>query len=142
YFYPAVSLSSILSDYFKLPAGIDYLKVYSSLAQVSNDLDPYSTYLTYGKNLTYGSTPSVSYRDVLATPAILPEQSTAIEAGLALSFLNNKVSAEATYYNVYDEFQIRDLAISEASGFPLRKSNVLDFRTQGVELMLNIYPIK
>lgn len=142
YFYPAVSLSSILSDYFKLPAGIDYLKVYSSLAQVSNDLDPYSTYLTYGKNLTYGSTPSVSYRDVLSNPAILPEQSTAFEAGLALSFLNNKVSAEATYYNVYDEFQIRDLAISQASGFPLRKSNVLDFRTQGLELMLNIYPIK
>src|SRR5690606_34381768 len=131
YFYPAVSLSSILSDYFKLPAGIDYLKVYSSLAQVSNDLDPYSTYLTYGKNLTYGSTPSVSYRDVLPNPATAPEPSTAIEAGLALSFLNNKVSAAATYHNVYDELRNRHLAISEAPGFPLRKSGVLDLRTPG-----------
>ena len=142
YFYPAVSLSSILSDYFKLPAGIDYLKVYSSLARVSNDLDPYSTYLTYAKSLTYGATPSVTYRDVLANPNILPEQSTSFEAGLALSFLNNRVSAEATYYNVYDQFQIQNLAISEASGYVSRKSNVLDFRTQGVELMLNINPIK
>ena len=142
YFYPAVSLSSILSDYFKLPAGIDYLKVYSSLARVSNDLDPYSTYLTYAKSLTYGATPSVTYRDVLANPNILPEQSTSFEAGLALSFLNNRVSAEATYYNVYDQFQIQNLAISEASGYVSRKSNVLDFRTQGIELMLNINPIK
>lgn len=142
YFYPAVSLSSILSDYFKLPNGLDYLKIYSSLARVSNDLDPYSTYLTYSKNLTYGATPSVSYQQVLANPNILPEQSTAFEAGAALSFLNNKINVEATYYNVFDQFQIQNLSISEASGFTSRKSNVLDFRTQGVELMLNINPIK
>lgn len=142
YFYPAVSLSSILSDYFKLPAGIDYLKVYSSLAQVSSDLDPYSTYLTYAKSLTYGATPSVSYPEILANPNINPERSTSFEAGFALSFLNNRVSAEATYYNVGDEFQIQNLPTSGASAFNYKKSNVIDYRTHGVEVMLNINPIK
>ncbi|WKK58248.1 SusC/RagA family TonB-linked outer membrane protein [Sphingobacterium sp. BN32] len=142
YFYPAVSLSSVLSDYFKLPAGIDYLKVYSSLAQVSSDLDPYSTYLTYAKSLTYGATPSVSYPETLANPNINPERSTSFEAGFALSFLNNKVSAEATYYNVGDEFQIQNLPTSAASAFNYKKSNVIDYRTHGVEVMLNINPIK
>lgn len=142
YFYPAVSLSSILSDYFKLPAGIDYLKVYSSLAQVSSDLDPYSTYLTYAKSLTYGATPSVSYPEILANPNINPERSTSFEAGFALSFLNNRVSAEATYYNVGDEFQIQNLPTSGASAFNYKKSNVIDYRTHGVEIMLNINPIK
>ncbi|WP_223110856.1 SusC/RagA family TonB-linked outer membrane protein [Sphingobacterium hotanense] len=142
YFYPAVSLSSILSDYFKLPAGIDYLKVYSSLAQVSSDLDPYSTYLTYAKSLTYGATPSVSYPEILANPNINPERSTSFEAGFALSFLNNRVSAEATYYNVGDEFQIQNLPTSGASAFNYKKSNVIDYRTHGVEIMLSINPIK
>jgi len=142
YFYPAVSLSSVLSDYFKLPAGIDYLKVYSSLAQVSSDLDPYSTYLAYAKSLTYGATPSVSYPETLANPNINPERSTSFEAGFALSFLNNKVSAEATYYNVGDEFQIQNLPTSAASAFNYKKSNVIDYRTHGVEIMLNINPIK
>lgn len=142
YFYPAVSLSSILSDYFKLPAGIDYLKVYTSLAQVSSDLDPYSTYLTYAKSLTYGATPSVSYPETLANPNINPERSTSFEAGFALSFLNNRVSAEATYYNVGDEFQIQNLPTSAASAFNYKNSNVIDYRTHGLEVMLNINPIK
>jgi len=35
FFYPSISLSSVLSDYFKMPEQIDYLKVFSSVAWVS-----------------------------------------------------------------------------------------------------------
>lgn len=142
YFYPSVSLSSVLSDYFSISPAVDYLKVYSSWARVSNDLTPYNTSSTFVKDVTYGSTPSVSYPSGIVNPNILPERSTSLEAGLAFSLLKNRLALDFTYYNVLDENQIIDLSISQASGFGSRKVNGNEYRTNGFEVMLNAVPVK
>lgn len=142
YFYPSVSLSSVLSDYFTISPAVDYLKVYSSWARVSNDLTPYNTSSTFVKDVTYGSTPSVSYPSGIVNPNILPERSTSLEAGLAFSLLKNRLALDFTYYNVLDENQIIDLSISQASGFSSRKVNGNEYRTNGLEVMLNASPVK
>lgn len=138
YFYPSASLSTILSDYIRLPQQIDFLKVYSSWASVSNDLSPYSIGSVYKKDITYGSTPSVNYPNGIVNPNILPEQSISWELGTSLSFLKNRASLDVAYYNVLDKNQIIDLSISEASGFVSRKVNGNQYRTQGLEAMLNV----
>lgn len=142
YFYPSVSLSSVLSDYFTISPAVDYLKVYSSWARVSNDLTPYNTSSTFVKDVTYGSTPSVSYPAGIVNPNILPERSTSLEAGLAFSLLKNRLALDFTYYNVLDENQIIDLSISPSSGFNSRKVNGNEYRTNGLEVMLNASPVK
>ena len=142
YFYPSVSLSSVLSDYFTISPAVDYLKVYSSWARVSNDLTPYNTSSTFVKDVTYGSTPSVSYPSGIINPNILPERSTSLEAGLAFSLLKNRLALDVTYYNVLDENQIIDLSISQSSGFSSRKVNGNEYRTNGLEVMLNAVPVK
>jgi len=142
YFYPSVSLSSILSDYFTMPSGWDYLKVYSSWANVSSDLKPYSIRSIYEKDVTYGSVPSVNYPKNMINPLILPEKSTSLEIGMATSFFKNRLSADITYYHVLDENQILDLKVSEASGFESRKVNGNKYRTRGLEIMLNASAIR
>lgn len=142
YFYPAVSLSSMVSDYFQLPKQIDFIKLYSSWASVSNDLAPYNTSATYLKDVTYGSVPSVSYGAGIINPNILPEKSTSVELGAAFSLFKNRISMDFTYYNVLDENQIIDLSISQASGFNSRKVNGNKYRTNGYEVMLNAAPIQ
>lgn len=142
YFYPSVSLSSVLSDYFSISPAVDYLKVYSSWARVSNDLTPYNTSSTFVKDVTYGSAPSVSYPSGIINPNILPERSTSLEAGLSFSLLKNRLALDFTYYNVLDENQIIDLSISQASGFGSRKVNGNEYRTNGFEVMLNAVPVK
>jgi TonB-linked SusC/RagA family outer membrane protein len=142
YFYPSISLSSVLSDYFTLSPKVDYLKVYTSWASVSNDLLPYNTSAVYTKDVTYGSTPSVSYPAGIINPNILPERSTSIEAGLAFALLKNRLAFDFTYYNVLDENQIIDLSISQAAGFNSRKVNGNQYRTNGFEVMLNAVPVK
>lgn len=141
YFYPSASLSTMVSDYIKLPKAMDYLKVYTSWAKVSNDLAPYSVNSTYSKDVTYGTIPSVSYPEGIVNPNIMPEKSTSYEVGLSSSIFK-RVGLEFTYYNVIDENQIIDLSTSEASGFKTRKVNGNKYRTQGLEIMGNFTAIK
>lgn len=141
YFYPSASLSTMVSDYIRMPKAMDYLKVYTSWAKVSNDLDPYSVSATYNKDITYGSTPSVTYPNGIVNPNIKPEKSTSYEVGLSTSLLK-KVGLEFTYYNVIDENQIIDLKTSEASGFTSRKVNGNKYKSQGLEIVGNFSAIK
>lgn len=136
YFYPSASLSTMVSDYLKMPKAVDFLKLYTSWAEVSSDLAPYSIGATYTKDVTYGAIPSVGYPGGIINPDIKPEKSTSYELGLATS-LFKKAGLEFTYYNVADENQIIDLSTSEASGFTSRKVNGNRYRTKGFEVMGN-----
>lgn len=141
YFYPSVALSTMISEYLKLPETIDFLKVYGSWAQVSSDLDPYSIYSTYNKGVTYGATPSVGYPGGIINPDIMPEKSTSYEWGLSTAFLRNKLSLDLVYYRIIDENQIINLNISEASGFSSRKVNGNQYATGGLEIVLGAKPV-
>jgi outer membrane receptor protein involved in Fe transport len=125
YFYPSVSVSTMVSEYIKMPQVIDYVKLYSSWAQVSSDLSPYSIYSAYNKATTYGTIPSVSYPSAIVNPNILPEKSSSYEIGTSMALLKNKLSLDLTYYNILDENQIINLPISEAAGFSSRTVNGL-----------------
>lgn len=48
FFYPSVSVSAVMNEWFTLPEQISLLKVRGSLAQVGNDTDPYKTSPYYG----------------------------------------------------------------------------------------------
>lgn len=136
YFYPSVSLSSVISDYFTLPKDINFIKLYGSWATAASDLDPYSILATYKKDLTYGSTPSVAYSEKLVNPAILPQKTISLETGVSMAFFDNRLSADVTYYNVVEKDQIFDLNISQSSGFTSRKVNGNKYRTKGLEIAL------
>lgn len=135
YFYPSLSLSTILSEYIPVPKALNYLKLNTSWAQVSSDLDPYSVLSTYYKGTTYGSIPSVYYPEGLFNSAIKPEKSTSYEIGLSSAWLKNRFTLEATYYHILDENQIINLNVSEASGFKTRKENGNEYTTKGLELV-------
>lgn len=155
YFYPSVSLSTLVNEYVKLPGWMDYLKVNGAWAQVSSDLDPYALRATYAKGILYGSTPSVTYPNAVADPSaagstvtalvnpnILPQKTTSYEVGMSTSFLNNRLGVDLTYYRMLDENSIIKLPISEASGFPYRFVNGNKYTTNGFELILSATPVR
>lgn len=142
YFYPSASLSTIVSNYINMPSVMDYLKLYTSWAQVSSDLSAYSIYSAYSKDVTYGSTPSVYYPSGLINPNIKPERSTSIEVGAAFAFFKNRLGFDVTYYNVKDENQIIDLPISLSSGFGTRKVNGNVYKSKGLEIMADFKAVK
>ena len=139
YFYPSVALSTMVSEYIKLPRFMDYLKMYGSWAVVSTDLSPYQIMSTYTKDSNYGSNPSISYPSSLVNYYI---KTTSWEAGLSTAFFRNRLSFDLTYYHTIDENQIIDLNISNASGFTSRKVNGNQYTTNGWEIMANVQAIK
>lgn len=147
YFYPSVSVSTLVSDYLKLPSWVDYLKVNGAWAVVSSDLTPYELAATYRNGITYGSTPSVTYPNktrnetVLLNPDILPQKTTSYEVGLSASFLKNRFGIDLTYYRMFDENSIILLPQSLASGYPYRLVNGNKYTTNGAELIVNATPV-
>ncbi|HUH46487.1 MAG TPA: TonB-dependent receptor, partial [Arenibacter sp.] len=94
YFYPSVSLSSVVSNYVTLPKAIDYLKVYGSWAKVSSDLDPYMISSYYTNNGVFGGNVKLQYPNTLINPNIEPESSDSYEFGLSSAFLKNRLSLD------------------------------------------------
>lgn len=141
YFYPSVALSSVISDYVKLPSFINYLKVMGSWASVSSDLDPYQIQQVYSKMPTWGSKPTVSYPSTLVNANIKPQKTSSFEIGLSTS-LFNRVSLDFSYYRSIDTNQILDMLISQASGFDSRKINGNTYTTNGIELMAGVKAIQ
>lgn len=142
YFYPSVAISTMVSEYVRLPKFMDYLKLYASWASVSTDLSPYRILSTYSKGTSYGSEPSVAYPSSLINYYIKPEKTTSWEAGLSTAILKNRISFDLTYYRTIDENQIIDMNISEASGFNSRKVNGNQYTTNGWEVMANVQALK
>lgn len=137
YFYPSVSLSTLVSNLVNLPKAFEYLKIYGSWATVSSDLSPYQISSYYNNSGSYSGLSKVSYPGGLINADIKPDKSTSFELGLSSSFLKNRLNFDFTYYNVVDENQIFDLPVSDASGFTSRKVNGNQYTTNGFELMLN-----
>ncbi|MFO7370402.1 MAG: SusC/RagA family TonB-linked outer membrane protein [Bacteroidales bacterium] len=142
YFYPSVSLSTVVSNLIEMPKAFDYLKIFGSWAEVSSDLNPYQISSYYSNYGSYDGQTQLTYPKTLINPDIEPEKSTSFELGLSSSFMKNRISFDFTYYNVVDENQIIDLAISQASGFDNRKVNGNQYTTNGYEVTLNASPVK
>jgi TonB-linked SusC/RagA family outer membrane protein len=147
YFYPSVSLSVMASKLLPMPKAVDYLKLSSSWAQVSSDLDPnfnnpYQLQTYYRKVGDFNGNPQLSYPSNLANPNIEPQQSNSTELGISAGFFNNRISLDATYYRVLDKNQIINLPISTASGFDSRKVNGNEYTTNGWEVGVNAVPIR
>lgn len=141
YFYPALNVSTVLSDYIRMPEQVTYLKAYGSWAVVSNALDPYRLVPTYDKGSGYGNRVSITYPAELVNREMLPERTTSYELGLSCGLFGNRLSTELVWFHNRDDNQILNLPISEATFFDSRLVNGNVFRTNGFEVMVSAIPV-
>ena len=152
YFYPSASISAVLSDVLHLPASIPYAKVRVAVASAGNDADPYQVYPVYipaETRIGYGYIRfpfgGVNAYEVSNNPGNLnlkPEISQEYEGGLELGFFDRRVGVDLSYYNKVTKDQIINLLIEPASGGTNQTVNLGRVRNKGVELALNLIPVK
>ncbi|MHC5310868.1 SusC/RagA family TonB-linked outer membrane protein [Myroides sp. LJL116] len=137
YFYPSASLSVMLSNLVSLPSSVDYLKLYTSWAEVSSDLDPYLLQAAYSPiNPSFNGNQMVEYPNSILNPNLLPEKSRSFELGLSTSFLKRRLSMDLTYYRVVDSNFLIQFPVSEGSGFGSMRVNGNEYTTNGFEVSL------
>jgi TonB-linked SusC/RagA family outer membrane protein len=141
--YPSVGGSFVISEAFKLPNVIDYLKVRTSWAQSGGDTDPYNLSLYYQLNGAHlGSPTAVISSSQVPNPNLQPLTSTTTEAGIETRLFKNRLTLDLTFYNRKTTNDIVGATISEASGFNTALFNVGAISNKGIELLLGFTPVK
>lgn len=145
YFYPSASFSLLVDKIIPMPQAIDMVKLYGSWATIAYDFNPYAIRNYYSNNggNSYNGNPYFSYPSLLnVANRIKPEKTRSFEAGINLSFLKNRINLDVAYYNTLDYNNILQFPSSQTSGFANEIVNGNKYTTNGVDISLNLVPIK
>ncbi|HEY0608219.1 MAG TPA: SusC/RagA family TonB-linked outer membrane protein, partial [Chitinophaga sp.] len=169
YFYPSASLSTVVSDYVKLPEVISFLKLRGSYANVKGGLTqatigatPLVTYpLGYGSEYqssydgpsfqnsagydvrpVYQNQAGAFYTHTIVNPDLKPFSTTAYEAGLDIRFLQNRIGFDGTWFTTKNGPRIFELQTSDATGFEKTLVNGVTTRKTGWEASITGSPLR
>ena len=163
FFYPSLGLSTVVSDYVKLPEAVSLLKARVSYANVKDGLTsatigstPGASYpIGYGSNYSssydgpnyansvgygiapsYNNLPGASYSNTINNPSLKPNSTEQIEAGVELSLLKNRFSADVTYFTSNDGPRIFSRDLSQTTGYTSAIVNGIKTQKTGWEVSL------
>lgn len=140
FFYPSVGLTGVLSEMFELPEAISFAKIRASYAEVGKDIPAYATVPLSTINST---DPNISQASFAPLETLEPEKQKSFEIGTELRMFDNRVGLEFTYYSTKTLNQIFFIqALPNINGFPQNIVNAGEITNKGIELMLNVKPIR
>jgi TonB-linked SusC/RagA family outer membrane protein len=142
YYYPSVSAGFVFSKLLPASSSISYGKVYANYAQTGGDAPYYSVYNTYTINTPLHGEAIMNGTTSQPNQSLLPEKNKDYEAGLEMNFLNNRLGFNANYYHQVQSNEILPINVSTATGYNTFSVNGGSIQNQGVEVTLNLNPVK
>jgi TonB-linked SusC/RagA family outer membrane protein len=142
YFYPSANVAVVFSEMFKLPTWVTYLKTRAAWANITSDVDPYTTLPTYNTGTRWNGNLSLELPNVLIAPDLKPNRTVSQEYGLEARFFHNRLGADLTYFDYLEKDFVTTIQISEASGYKYQLVNGGALNRRGVELALTATPIR
>lgn len=150
--YPSVTASFVFSQAFdNLPGWLNFGKLRAAYAEVGSDGDvaPYSNNLFYAVNANLFPNPAGQGQPVgfitsntVPSATLKPSRVAEAEAGLELKMVNNRVGLDIAVYEKVTSDQIVQAQSSDASGYTSTLINNGQSRNRGVEVLLNLSPIR
>jgi len=141
YFYPSASLSTIVTDVFKIKSDVlSFLKLRANWAQVGSDTDPYQLYNTIPFNQDWGDVKRATIEFNLKNNFLKPEIATSYEFGGDLRFFKSRIGIDVTWYKTNKRNQIINIPTTIASGSSNRLINAGNIQNSGWEIGLNAVP--
>ncbi len=155
FFYGGVNLSVIMTEVFPSlkSHSVDFLKIRAAIGQTGNDADVYQTgnwYQIADFNVTnsyYTSMPlggvlGMTSNNTVGSTDLRPEMTTEYEFGVSGNFFGNRLSIDAAYYNRITKDQIISASVAPESGYSYQTKNIGKIQNQGVELAVNVTPVR
>jgi len=146
--YPKLSASFVPSDmdFWKNNVGdkvISSLKVRTSWGQAGNltGLGSYDRFWQFSPVAFLGRNTIVPSSQ-LANQNVKPERMTEFEYGLDIAFMNNRINLGATVYNQQIEDLVVNRTLASSEGGTSIVNNVGTMENKGVEIALNINPVR
>lgn len=142
YFYPSINGSLVLSDLFPVitkGGWISYAKLRGGYAQVGADAGAYSLQTTFsGSTLKFGGRTLFTLPNASANASLKPERTIGQEAGIEVSFLDDKVTVDATVYNKKTKDQIFAMSMAPSIGYSSAFINAGQMSNKGVEALVTL----
>ena len=142
YFYPSVSMSFVFSEFLSKNSFLSFGKLRAGYAKVGTDVGPYQTATIFNTIPPFGDFPVQGIPSRLLNEDLKPGLSSSYEGGIDLKFFNNRLGLEFTAYQNDNKDQIIPIPVSSTSGYSTALINAGNIQTKGLELHLNIVPIK
>ncbi|MEI9947000.1 MAG: SusC/RagA family TonB-linked outer membrane protein [Chitinophagaceae bacterium] len=153
YVYPSVSLGAVVSNMFKMPEFISYVKLRGAFANVSTDVinlglnnlyrDWYATIPVYATGPRWNSSnTSLVLPGTLIQQDIKPNSTISQEYGAELRFLKNRLGVDFTYFTYLDKDFAITAPVSSASGYNSLLVNGDEIQRKGVEIVVTATPIR
>jgi TonB-linked SusC/RagA family outer membrane protein len=142
YYYPSVSAGFVFSELLKQYSWLSYGKLRASYAEVGADAPLYTTEDSYRIGNPYGPNPQSSLANTKNNDELRPERTKSKEVGLELSFFNNRLGFDGTYYNGLTFDEILPVDVSSSTGYLAEYLNAGSVRNKGTELSLKGTPVK
>jgi TonB-linked SusC/RagA family outer membrane protein len=146
--YPKLSASFIPSDLaiWKDNIGTNYvnsLKLRTSWGQSGNltGLGSYDRFWQFNPTAYLGKG-TIIPNSQLANPNVKPERMTEFEYGLDIAFLQNKINLSATFYKQEIKDLVVNRGLASTEGGLSIVNNVGKMQNKGLEISLNVNPIK
>ncbi|MGC4035753.1 MAG: SusC/RagA family TonB-linked outer membrane protein [Chitinophagaceae bacterium] len=144
YFYPSISASFVFSDVIHIP-GMDMGKLRVAYADVGGEADaPYQTLLGYNNigNLNGYPIGNISNGGTVPNANLQPSSAKEFEAGTDITFANNRVHIDLSYYNKKESREVIPAVTSGTSGYNAVLLNSGTIQNKGVELLLSDVIVK
>jgi len=151
-FYPSANASWVFTDTFResLPESFSYGKLRASWSRVGLGTAAYATSQGAGgfnqgtiydqdRNSIINADPNIT---TIPNTNLKPEVQQSIELGTDIRFLNDRFGLDFTYYKTNTFNQILTLGNVLESGSSTRRINAGNIQNQGVELLLDMDPIR
>lgn len=154
YFYPSVSSAFIFTEVVNAPSWLNYGKLRASWANVGSDGAPYQTgfyytpagsaFAEYGMGVTFPFNGALAYSIPNRVPGydLKPENQSSFEIGTELHLLSSRINLDFTYYRSVTRDQIVALALANSTGFRQEIVNAGTIRNSGIEIGLNLVPVR
>ncbi len=156
YFYPSVTGSLVVSDMIPALQGnniLSFAKIRANYAKVGREATVYETNTYYeANNPSDGFGPQLVFpflglqgrtlANAAGNPELGPEFTASYEVGTDLRFFNNRVGIDLGVFRTVSTDIILNVPVAGASGFTSQIRNAGKLESNGIELALDITPIK
>ena len=140
--YPAVSASFIFSELLNSQDIISFGKLRAGYAEVGGELNPYQLDPAYGLGTPYDGNPTMGVPNSLVDPTLRASTTAAIEAGIELSFLNNRIRTDFSYYYYDNENEILGVSVPATTGITNYTINAGKTYTKGWDATIGGTPVR
>ncbi|MBS0026181.1 SusC/RagA family TonB-linked outer membrane protein [Chitinophaga sp. 22321] len=143
YFYPSVSGSFVFTQALGMESHVlNFGKIRASWAKVGRDADPYSLQNVFRLNAPILGVSGVIQSPTANNPNLKPEFTQDVEVGTTLEFLDRRIALDFAWYNRKSTNQIAPISLPASSGFTKFYENFGEISNKGIEVDLNVIPVK